>query len=169
MKKEKHQQPEQAQETTQETKKPPQSPPASGLEGMDIPPDQIKRPTEVVELPPQPKELKDAQALLGKPVRASIKSHQMTVFLTEYDESNQTYSGIGIRNVSMNAGDTLPHFESVQGLRRYPYAERPDYAFQFVTPGEDEAPIINIAQKNSVRPRGGEQAGDQGEQGSNQG
>jgi hypothetical protein len=108
-------------------------------------------PTAVNPLPTQPKELLIAQKLLGQAVRASVGGHMATIWLTDYDIGSNSYAGLLVRNVSMNVGDTVPHFEAVHGLRPYPYDERPDYAFQFITPGTDESVLINIAQANAVR------------------
>lgn len=126
-----------------------QPPPAPGFGNV---PSDVPRPTEVKPLDPQPLELRNGQALLGQPVRASVGGHMATVFLTDYDESNGTYDGLLIRNRSMDTRDTVPHFEAVHGLRPYPYDERPDYAFQFVKPGTSEHVLINIARANAVRP-----------------
>jgi hypothetical protein len=108
-------------------------------------------PTEVTPLPPQGEDLKAAQALLGLPVRACVGGHMATVFLTDYDIESVSYHGLLVRNRSMNTDNVVPHLEAVHGLRAYPYSARPDYAFQFVKPGDDESVLINIAQKNAVQ------------------
>lgn len=97
------------------------------------------------ELPPQSSELKLAQALLGQPVRALVGAHMTTVFLT--DVEGDSYHGLAVRCRSFDAKDFVPDFEAVHGLRRYPTLDRPNYAFQFVLPGEDEAPLVNIANR----------------------
>lgn len=123
--------------------------PASGFERV---PANVPRPSEVKPLAPFTKEQLTALSILGLAVRACIGGHMATVFLTDYDESNGTYDGLLVRNRSMNTSDTVPHLEAVHGLRAYPYEARPDYAFQFVHPGNDESVLINIAQANAVRP-----------------
>lgn len=125
-----------------------QQPPAPGFEKV---PANVPRPTEATPLPGQPEELLLAQSWLGHPVRASIGGHMATIFLTDFDIESQSYHGLLVRNRSMDVADKVPHFEAVHGLRPYPYAERPDYAFQFITPGQDESILINIAQANAVR------------------
>lgn len=120
---------------------------------------------EYQELPPQSAELKAAQALLGHPVRASIGGHMATIFLTDYDIESDTYYGLLVRCRSMEAKEPMPHFEAVTGLRPYPYEVRPDYAFQFVVPGVDESPLINIAGRNAWNAQHGGQVSseDQGQ------
>lgn len=87
-------------------------------------------------------------ALLGTAVRALIGGHMSTVFLTDYDSSSDSYWGEAHRNFAM--GDkALPVVISIRGLRPYPYIQRPDYAFQFVLPGENEQPLLDIAAKNA--------------------
>jgi len=86
--------------------------------------------------------------LLGQPVRACLEGHMVTVFITDYDPSSDSYNGESHRNYSMNTGENPPIVKSVPGLRPYPYTERPDYAFQFVRPGEDESVLLAIAQNN---------------------
>jgi len=113
----------------------------------------VPRPTpeQTGQTAPFTGEQKSPLALLGKAVRASIGGHMATIILTDYDLSDATYDGLLIRNRSMNSTDVVPHFEAVHGLRPYPYAARPNYAFQFVLPGEDESVLINIAQANAAR------------------
>jgi hypothetical protein len=89
--------------------------------------------------------------LLGQPVRMQLEGHLTTVFLTDYDESSDSYYGESHRNFSMNMGEKLPVVNPVRGLRPYPYTFRPNYAFQFVLPGEDEQVLIDIAQGNVNR------------------
>jgi hypothetical protein len=96
-------------------------------------------------LPPQPPELLAGQVLLGKPVRAMIGGHMSTIFLTDYEADSETYDGLLIRCRSMDTNDKTPDLKAVTGLRAYPYTARPDYAFQFILPGEDESVLINIA------------------------
>lgn len=92
----------------------------------------------------------DKLALLGSPVRAHIGGHMATVFLTDYEQASDSYWGEAHRN-RKTGDEKTPVVESVRGLRPYPYTSRPDYAFQFVLPGEDEQPLLDIAQGN-VRP-----------------
>jgi len=87
--------------------------------------------------------------LLGQTVRANIGGHMTTILLTDYDDSDDSYFGLAIRCRSMNSNEKPPVFEAVPGLRQYPTADRPDYSFQFVVAGEDESPLLAIAQKNA--------------------
>lgn len=115
-------------------------------------PDQIERPHEITPLPPQPATLRAGIALIGQgPVRVLIGGHMQTVFLTDYDESSNTYDGLAIRCHSGESSDKLPVLTPVHGLRPYDGASNKD--FQFVIPGVDESPLINLAQANAVRPK----------------
>lgn len=105
------------------------------------------------ELPPQSDEQKAGQALCGKPVRMFIGGHMMTVRLTDFDLSSNSYHGIGERAFAM-ADEKLPVVEVVHGARAYPTSDRPDYAWQFVEPGADESVLINIAHNNLVSRQG---------------
>lgn len=95
-------------------------------------------------LAPQTPEMLAPAKLLGQPVRALIDGRMQTIFLTEY-EAGGTYWGMAVRNNPAEGNEKMPKFTPVSGLRPYPYAERPDYRFQFVSPGEDESVLINIA------------------------
>jgi hypothetical protein len=99
-------------------------------------------------MPSDRPEVLEKLRMLGRWVRAQIGGHRVSVVLTDYDESSDSYHGEAHRNYSMNTGEQTPVVESVHGLRPYPYSARPDYAFQFVLPGEDEQPLIDIAQRN---------------------
>lgn len=111
----------------------------------------VPRPTEVNPLPPQSDELRKGQSLLGSHVRASIGGHMLTIELTDYDVSNNTYFGLAVRCRSIDSSEQVPVFHAVKGLRPYPYDLSPKADFQFVLPGEDESVLINIAQANAVR------------------
>ena len=85
------------------------------------------------------------------------------VFLQEYDKDNDSYTGVIFPHnefftqflvnqgkglfgpgPTVNAGVAL----RVPGLRQYPYAARPQYAFQFVLADEDPAPLHQIMASN---------------------
>lgn len=103
------------------------------------------------ELPPDSEAMKAGHALLGRGVRVNIARMQ-TVILSNYDLVTDTYWG---KIINANRGEGPAPFqdgEYVPGLRRYPYAARPDYAFQFVLPGEDESVLVNIAHGNLRQP-----------------
>jgi len=100
-------------------------------------------------LPPQSDEQKAGQALCGEAVRMLIGGHMTTVFLTDFDLSSNSYHGVAIRSFAM-ADEKVPVIEAVHGARPYPTTDRPNYAFQFVAPGDDESLLINIAHKNLV-------------------
>lgn len=85
---------------------------------------------------------------LGQCVRMQLAGHRVTVLLTDYDLSSDTYHGEAHRNYSMNTDEKTPVVESVHGIRFYPYDARPNYAFQCVPCGEDEQPLIDIARGN---------------------
>lgn len=98
---------------------------------------------------------------LGKPVVILGHGGRIQVaILIHYDESSDSYDGAALfpGNLRLRAAegsafqsgivDTVPVLP-VHGLRRYPYAERPDYARQFVFPGEDIQPLLDIAQRNA--------------------
>lgn len=95
----------------------------------------------------------DDLAMLGKPVRASIGGHMLTIFLTDFDVSNGTYWGLGVRNRTMDSSERAPIFSPVKGLRPYPYKQMPEYAFQFVQPGDlaGEQALLEIARANSKK------------------
>lgn len=92
----------------------------------------------------------------GKQKRAAV--------LEEYDESNDTYVGV-THFQDDEFAQTLKHLGKgafapgrianvavavrIPGLRRYPYAVEPNYAFQFVLPGEDATPLREIMQRNA--------------------
>jgi hypothetical protein len=98
-------------------------------------------------------------ASLGKPVRLLLGGRMMTGFLIDYDESSDSYNGIAFSvGKSIDVSDPQPIERTFRGARKYPYAERPNYAFQFVFPGEDEQPLLNIAQGN-INPEHGEGSG----------
>ena len=93
--------------------------------------------------------------------------HQLQgLFLAEYDEGTDSYTGISFPQNEeftqflkstgkggfgpgsvVNAGVAI----RIPGLRRYPYEERPDYAFQFVLPGEDSAFLRDIMEANAAK------------------
>lgn len=86
-------------------------------------------------------------------------------FLTEYDEGADTYVGVVFPRseffqqmfqhqgkgefTEFGAPMNVGVVQRIEGLRRYPYAERPDYAFQFVLPDEDTTPLREIMQRNA--------------------
>lgn len=87
------------------------------------------------------------------------------LLLVEYDESSDSYTGVCFPHneeftqylANAGKGTFAPgHMVNVgaavriPGLRRYPYTARPDYAFQFVLPGEDAAPLLAIATANAA-------------------
>lgn len=76
------------------------------------------------------------RAILGKPVTAIIGGHLEVVVLTDYSAENDTYWGEAHRNRSMDSSERCPCVKSVTSLRPWPYAARPDQAFQFCTPGD---------------------------------
>lgn len=104
-------------------------------------------------------------ALVGN---REFTGHQLQgVFLVEYDQSNDTYVGVhfphneqfigfvkAVGKGQFAAGSTsnVTVGLRVKGLRRYPYAERPDYPFQFVLPGEDVTPLREIAKRATTVP-----------------
>jgi len=70
--------------------------------------------------------------------------HLESDFFQEYFE----HVGKGqFKNLGQKATGCVPL--RIEGLRRYPYAARPDYAFQFVLKGEDTAPLRAIMQRNA--------------------
>jgi hypothetical protein len=91
--------------------------------------------------------------------------HQLrALVLEEYDVSNDTYVGVThfeddqftktFQHVGKGVfaeGRTANVAVAVRipGLRRYPYAERPDYSFQFVLAGESVEPLREIAARNA--------------------
>lgn len=107
-------------------------------------------PTQESTLPPQSADLQGAHGILGRPVRAVVGGRVMTVFLVDYDVGSGTYNGIAGTVVALDVDQVGVQWRPVYGLRAYPYVERPAYSFQFVWPGQDESPIINIAQHNAV-------------------
>ena len=105
-------------------------------------------------IPPDSEEMKKGHSLLGRGVRACLGRMQ-TVVLSNYDLVTDTYWG-GVENANPAEGDeAFQDGQKVSGLRRYPYAARPDYAFQFVLPGEDESVLVNIAKDNQTFRHGG--------------
>lgn len=119
--------------------------------------------------------------LLGKPVRVVVANGIVdTAYLDQYAASNDTYTAIyftedkSIIKTFLNAGKgalgagpdvvvSLPM--KLKGLRKYPYAARPNYEFQFVFPGEDEQPLIDIAQANADSRKTTSSGGDGAESG----
>lgn len=115
-------------------------------------------------------ELNPKTALLGQPAVHVFHGYTVTTILSHYDESNDTYEGHVLfrGNAKFNIkggtiGESVPGFGrrddffavvfQVKGLRPYPsdpeeLAERPDYAFYFVRPGEDPEPLREIARRN---------------------
>jgi hypothetical protein len=109
---------------------------------------------------------------LGKGVITLVGTRKFTgkqrqaVFLSEYDEDDDSYTGVAFLQSTFfqqylqaeGKGNFSP-LESpiatgavavrVSGLRRYPYAKQPDYAFQFVLPREAIDPLREIMQKNA--------------------
>lgn len=96
-------------------------------------------------LAPQPAGMRAGQSLLGKAVRALIGGRMQTILLTDYDQSSDSYWGEAVRCNPGEGDEKVPIHTAVSGLRPYPYADRPDYSFQFVEPGADESVLINIA------------------------
>lgn len=92
--------------------------------------------------------MSDKIKAMQTPKRALIGGHMQTIFLTDYHIDNDTYDGEAHRN-RKTGDEQTPVVTSVTGLRPYPYAERPDYSFQFVECGEDEQPLLDIADKNA--------------------
>jgi hypothetical protein len=115
----------------------------------------------------------DGWGLVGTGVIAFLGTHEFEggqvqgVFLTEYDQTTDSYvgvcfphnpyflqllkaagKGLFIEGAKVNVSLGV----RVQGLRRYPYSLRPDYAFQFVLPGESPLPLIEIARGNVPHP-----------------
>lgn len=109
--------------------------------------------------------------ILGRPVRVLIGSRMTTVSLIDYDASDDSYNGAafvdgtirvavigGTEGVSAKIGGQqfganewlLVPTVRVQGLRPYPVKipGRENEAFQFVYPGEDEQPLIDIANQD---------------------
>lgn len=101
--------------------------------------------------PPDTEVIKAARALLGQPVRALVGGHMETIILSDYDESSDSFYGLTIRCISIDTHDIVPDLKAMGGLRAYPYTERPDYAFQFVKPGQDESVLRNLARHNAAR------------------
>lgn len=99
------------------------------------------------DLPPQSEELKRIQSLFGTPVRAVTGPRVETVILTDFDGGK--YNGAAIRvGKTLDTNDPIISVAPVIGLSRYPDETRPNEIFQYVLPGEDEAPLINIAEHN---------------------
>lgn len=96
--------------------------------------------------------MSDKIKTMQTPKRALVGGHMCTIFLTDYDVSNDTYFGEAHRNRKMGDEKT-PVVTSVTGLRPYPYADRPDVAFQFVECGENEQPLLDIAEGNAAHHR----------------
>lgn len=92
--------------------------------------------------------------LLGTFVRMQIGGHAVTVLITDYNLSNDSYHGELHRNISMNTGEKTPVVQSVHGIKMYPFEPQPKYAFQAVRCGEDEQPLLDIAQFNADNSRG---------------
>lgn len=84
--------------------------------------------------------------ILGQAVRAVAYSRVSTVWLSDYEASNDTYNGFAV-TVGKSLGGTDPKLQQrgVKGLRPYPYAANPKADFQFIMPGEDESPLNDIA------------------------
>lgn len=118
----------------------------------------------------------EKEALLGQAVRHIFNGYQVTTILKHYDESSDSYSGnvqfdgtIKVKVIGGTLGEGAPGKDGnlpgipgfglkeavispvfhVKGLRPYPYAERPDYAFQFVLPGQSLEPLLEIARRNA--------------------
>lgn len=86
--------------------------------------------------------------LIGTMVRMQIRGHRTSVLITDYDSVKDVYHGEAHRNYSMNTGEKTPVVFTVNNIVPFPYTKRPDYAFQFVLCGEDEQPLIDIANGN---------------------
>jgi hypothetical protein len=96
--------------------------------------------------------------LLGQLVRGMVGGRMMTILLTDYDVSSDSYDGVAItlKQLDSNSstlteqigqllhGDVL--IRPARGYRQFPYTTRPDYVKQFVLVGEDEQPLIDLAQ-----------------------
>lgn len=107
--------------------------------------------------------INEKEALLGEPVRHIFHGEQVTTILSHYDIETDTYNGHVLFPESIKARKLLPvgkgsNIDSeenialvlaVNGLRPYPYTARPDYAFQFVRPGESMEPLLEIARRNA--------------------
>ena len=86
-------------------------------------------------------------AAMATPKRMLVGGRMMTVFLTDYEPSSDSYYGEAHTNRSIDVGDAdkAPLVRKVTGARPYPTLDRPDYSFQFVELGEDEQPLLDIA------------------------
>lgn len=101
---------------------------------------------------------------------------RQAVFLTEYDEDDDSYVGVAFlqstffQNYLKSEGkgeftelaspiSTGAVAVRISGLRRYPYAKQPNYSFQFVLPSEDIAPLRAIAQGNADAAQAGVSGG----------
>ena len=129
-----------------ESKNKPQTPTQRGFENV---PARVQRPTAVKPLPPMTPQQMMKHSILGQPVRALIGGHMQVVYLTEYDESSDSYYGFAARSRSTDTADKVPVFTAVSGLRLWQDNSNKD--FQFVIPGSDESVLINLAQANAVR------------------
>ena len=99
-------------------------------------------------------------ALLGKPIRILLGGRMMTGFLTDHDESSDSYNGVAwSAGKSIDVSDPQPIQRTFRGARQYPYTARPDYAFQFVFPGDDESPLLALGQANADTQPEGEPSG----------
>jgi hypothetical protein len=106
---------------------------------------------------------------LGTGVVASIgvgsfTGHQLQgLFLVEYDQTTDSYTGVSFPQNqeftqffhNLGKGQFAPGKPinvgvavRISGLKKYP-ADRPDYAFQFVLPGEDPSPLRAIMAANA--------------------
>lgn len=108
------------------------------------------------DLPPQSDELKARQAILGTRVRAFDGAHMVTTEITDYQ--NGHYHGVG-RRCFGEPGEKLPVESIFHNLTRFPNAANPTAPEQFVLPGEDEAPLLNVY--NVHREAGVPEVGDQ--------
>jgi hypothetical protein len=94
--------------------------------------------------------MNDKLAAMSTMKRMLLDGHMVTVVLTEHQADNDTYHGVAFRARSTDTRDIVPNIQAVHGLRPYPYADRPDYAWQFVEAGQDEQPLLDIASGNAA-------------------
>lgn len=140
----KHSQP-QPIESTDKPSTPAAVIPAESLPRVILPPEG--------ELPPQPAHLLSGIQRIGDHphVRCVVGGRVMTVELTDYDETNDTLSGVAKTVVHLDSGEPDVVTHAIRGLRPYPQPLRGDRAvdFQYVLCGQDESPLLNIANANA--------------------
>ncbi len=99
------------------------------------------------DLPPDSEEMRKGHALLGRGARVNI-ARMLTVVLSNYDLTTNTYWGKVINANKAEADAPFKDGDYVPGLKRYPWTANPKDAFQFVLCGEDESVLVNIANQN---------------------